>query len=699
MASGSDVCAVGLSVGCILNIYSGTFNTTSGKIINVTTQDVNMENAYYNYQDVYAYLNIYGGIFSYEGSSTCYGINVDSYSVNNSVNSSISPYAYANVSVYGGTVTVSESGGSGIYISGPCTVSIYGGEISGDTYGIYMLYEGDASSDTKINIYGGIISATADSSAGIYISKTCSCAITGGEISGGIGVEIEDGTVNISGGTISTTSSSLSSSGTTVSHGAAMYLSNGSSSKMEVAVSGGTFVGTFNCVIALAGNGASDTSESTLTFTGGVISSGQADTDFAIEEIGTNSSYITLYIEGGEFAGYISGSLDENMTITGGSFTLCEDIFDLSRLDLTGGYMVSVDVKYVTITSDDNDPYDEVFYTVTISTVTNLVGIAGVNSLYEADAQAVTYTGSGITFGINLVGDENAGYSVTTAEGTDAGEYIVYVTCADGYFFQAEDGKVLMDTTVSYTYTILQAANAVTLTIAEDGTYVSSATYGEVVYRYYADADCTQEITGVITTSGTYYVRAEVAGTDNYEGAVSEAIQFTVSIPTGGLTTSEILGIIAICILFVGLAVSVGIICGSRMKVVVEKVHDDESDSTIATGSDEEDSNPHGPESANDIMYSPDSWALDTGEPAAAEPAPAPEVPADATPAAEPAPVPEAPADVAPAAETAQETPAPAAKPASATAESGTKTIRVHNHVSKKTEERHSVTIPAKPKE
>ena len=50
-----------------------------------------------------------------------------------------------------------------------------------------------------------------------------------------------------------------------------------------------------------------------------------------------------------------------------------------------------------------------------------------------------------------------------------------------------------------------------------------TASFGEVQYRYYLDAGCTQAVEGIPTKLGTYFVRAEVEDDSNIIGAVSEA--------------------------------------------------------------------------------------------------------------------------------------------------------------------------------
>ncbi|MCD8285994.1 MAG: hypothetical protein LUD50_02055 [Clostridia bacterium] len=505
--SSNDVTVI-LMNGCTLNIYSGTICTTG-----VSSPAIDVM---YDGSDASANLNIYGGIIT----GTEYGISVEAITEHG-----VDAISYVNVSISGGTISATGEENYGLYLEGSGTYAISGGEITGSVYGVYLADSDEAQSQTVLAISGGTISATDDDGIGLYLNGTGTYNIAGGEISGGIGVKIEDGTVNILDGTIYTTSEKIDSTAGAVSHGVALYLLNGSASDMTVTISGGVFTGTYNCVAYLAGNSATAGSESTLTISGGVFSSGETDTDYCIEEYG--SSYITVSIEGGEFHGYITDMND--MTITGGSFTLLGEIeiFDMNALDLSNGLVASVETKYVTMEPGNEDECEAVLYTVTISQCTNLVNLAEVNSKYAADTTSVTYTSNEYTFGSALYGD---GYTVTVAEGTNVGEYTVTVTCEDGAYFQLEDGTVLSDKTVIFTYTITKAiTNSVTLT-EEDGTYTATADFGKAVLKYYTDEECTEEITGSITASGTYYVRAEVDGTDNYAGAVSDTLSFTISI-------------------------------------------------------------------------------------------------------------------------------------------------------------------------
>lgn len=73
------------------------------------------------------------------------------------------------------------------------------------------------------------------------------------------------------------------------------------------------------------------------------------------------------------------------------------------------------------------------------------------------------------------------------------------------------------------TYTITKATNSITKFELVNGNLVAESTFGDIVYKYYSDKDCTNEINKP-TLPGTYYVKAIVEATDNYEGAESKAI-------------------------------------------------------------------------------------------------------------------------------------------------------------------------------
>ena len=139
-------------------------------------------------------------------------------------------------------------------------------------------------------------------------------------------------------------------------------------------------------------------------------------------------------------------------------------------------------------------------------------------------------------------------YSTTVPSATNAGTYYV-------------DYKV--DGTTNYTglsvssFTVTVSKAGITPTVNLDGwTYgspnnpsVSGNTgSGTVTYTYYTDAACTKQTTTADGASsnggkplyvGTYYVKATVAATANYNGETSVAKSFTISKKTATLTWSN----------------------------------------------------------------------------------------------------------------------------------------------------------------
>ena len=154
-------------------------------------------------------------------------------------------------------------------------------------------------------------------------------------------------------------------------------------------------------------------------------------------------------------------------------------------------------------------------------------------------ASPVVYTGSPIAVACTVT-DPNG---VTLVENThftaawdktpirNAGDYTLTLTAVSGSGYTG---------TTEATFTVAKRANAITGVpvqanwkegeepVPADLTGVS-ATYGTPVAVYYLDADCTTEFTpSAATPKGTYYVRAEVAETDTYDGALSAAVSFKV---------------------------------------------------------------------------------------------------------------------------------------------------------------------------
>lgn len=146
----------------------------------------------------------------------------------------------------------------------------------------------------------------------------------------------------------------------------------------------------------------------------------------------------------------------------------------------------------------------------------------------EQDGAAVRYTVSGW--------DTSGVYYTVSKESTisadQRGEYTVVLVLTDNYCWT--DGTFANK---SLSWEIKQAENAFTgefeienITFGETPAPQSGtlkAPFGEFEFVYYADAACNEKIDAP-KNAGTYYVRAEIAETDNYKGAQSAAKQFKI---------------------------------------------------------------------------------------------------------------------------------------------------------------------------
>ena len=142
--------------------------------------------------------------------------------------------------------------------------------------------------------------------------------------------------------------------------------------------------------------------------------------------------------------------------------------------------------------------------------------------IYNGQEQTPAYTvksGSavltaGTDYTLSYSNNTNAGTATVTATGLD--NYAGATGSAEFTIAKAAiDPKFTMD---GWTYGETAKAPAVT----------GNAGNGDVTYTYYSDASCTTEIAEP-TDAGTYWVKAAVAETANYEGAATSAVEFTIA--------------------------------------------------------------------------------------------------------------------------------------------------------------------------
>ena len=149
------------------------------------------------------------------------------------------------------------------------------------------------------------------------------------------------------------------------------------------------------------------------------------------------------------------------------------------------------------------------------------------------------YTGSKLT----AVIPQNDGYEIVSNEGgTDVGEYDVVLKLSDetNYKWATPDSDDA--TKVTLKFAITKAPNQITALSLEGWTYgeepkmpVATAQFGTPTFAYSATADGTFVET-VPTAAGSYFVKAKVVATANYDGAEKTA-EFKIARAKAVLTT------------------------------------------------------------------------------------------------------------------------------------------------------------------
>ena len=149
------------------------------------------------------------------------------------------------------------------------------------------------------------------------------------------------------------------------------------------------------------------------------------------------------------------------------------------------------------------------------------------------------YTGSKLT----AVVPQNDGYEIVSNEGgTDVGEYDVVLKLSDETNYEWVTPESDDATKVTLKFAITKAPNQITALSLEGWTYgeepkmpVATALFGTPTFAYGATADGTFVET-VPTAAGSYFVKAKVVATANYDGAEKTA-EFKIARAKAVLTT------------------------------------------------------------------------------------------------------------------------------------------------------------------
>ena len=149
------------------------------------------------------------------------------------------------------------------------------------------------------------------------------------------------------------------------------------------------------------------------------------------------------------------------------------------------------------------------------------------------------YTGSKLT----AVVPQNDGYEIVSNEGgTDVGEYDVVLKLSDETNYEWVTPDSDDATKVTLKFAITKAPNQITVLSLEGWTYgeepkmpVATAQFGTPTFAYSATADGTFVET-VPTAAGSYFVKAKVVATANYDGAEKTG-EFKIARAKAVLTT------------------------------------------------------------------------------------------------------------------------------------------------------------------
>ncbi len=258
---------------------------------------------------------------------------------------------------------------------------------------------------------------------------------------------------------------------------------------------------------SLTNNVQTNAGDYTLSINGTGNFSGSITEDYTIERLSVETAVITL----GDVLYYTAESQKQSLaSVKVGDLTLTEDDYS--------------------VTDDENVVVGE--YVLTISGVGNYCGTA--QKAYVIEHCAVEepkvkgvyyYTG----FNVSMEFEKLPSY-MTIESGKTAkvvGEYTVELSLNENYTWkEGNDGKV--------SWSILKAANTITKLRINDWAYgekankpITEATFGTVTVTYSASKNG-QFTDTVPTDCGTYYIKGEVEGTENYFGATHGAVAFTI---------------------------------------------------------------------------------------------------------------------------------------------------------------------------
>lgn len=375
------------------------------------------------------------------------------------------------------------------------TVNINGGTMSSQSYSTLAI----RGSNTVVNISGGLIEN--NSSYGAFVSSSGSSDpnsivfnMTGGKLtSTGTGILTDYAlTVNIGGeAAIETKGAGISVKGTTVLN-----------------VNGGSITSESYAIQANQNN--------TVNITGGDIKT--TSTNSAAVQVGTNSD---ATINGGTITGkkVLNGN-EENITVTGGTFTDGENKIDVSEYIPTGTLYQNEDGTVVpteeSVAKVNNIPYtsldDAIKAAANGETITLLKNIklekyisSGTKTVIDLagytitapDGSYIIVVAGGCSFTLNDSSEEGTG---TLTDGTGDNSHAGAVTVQNGGSFTMNGGNIIGNTgTTSAAGVSLGSDSSFTMT---GGSITDNTSTGNIQAGVYADCASTVTISGNVNITG-----------------------------------------------------------------------------------------------------------------------------------------------------------------------------------------------------
>ena len=228
-------------------------------------------------------------------------------------------------------------------------------------------------------------------------------------------------------------------------------------------------------------------------------------------------------------------------TLAGGTYTgeaQSASVPEDAPYTVTSNAQNAVDAGSYDVTLTLKDPVNNKWATTDEASVTVKYTIAKAEVAVPTLAGG-TYTGEAQSASV----PEDAPYTITSnaQNAVNAGSYDVTLTLKDPV---NNKWATTDEASVTVKYTIAKAENSVTLSdvaaIHCHETPVTNATaaFGEITYVYATSEDGEYGAVSAFE-EGTYYVKAVVTGTDNYDGAQSSAKSFTVTHLYNGWNTDD----------------------------------------------------------------------------------------------------------------------------------------------------------------